>query len=252
MHDGLTPDRLTEADRRAVPERWTTGAEAESPRDCVTPPPFLFTGQHGSAALQADALECRRGDRTLFRDIAFALRAGDWLHVIGANGVGKTSLLRTLIGLAPPTRGRVHWNGFNVGDDDFRERVLYLGHASGVKDALSAVENLQVAAALDGRPVSGSAARDALAWLGLRGRVDVPLRLLSQGQRRRALLARLLVSPAQLWVLDEPFAALDAGAVASIGALLRAHLVRGGMAVLTSHQPVPLADGIELVLGRRQ
>jgi heme exporter protein A len=130
----------------------------------------------------------------------------------------------------------------------FRRAVLYLGHPPASKDELTPLENLALALALDGLPTEEADLLEALDRVGLRGREHIPVRHLSAGQRRRALLARLLLRPAALWVLDEPFGALDTAAIDLLCHLLDAHLTRGGIAVLTSHQPVPLPGGQELLL----
>jgi len=193
----------------------------------------------------ATDLACSRGERTLFAGLSFALAPGDWLQVTGANGAGKTTLMRTLVGLSQADAGQVTWNGRAVQEqaDAFRRATLYLGHHAAVKEELNPIENLQLSCALDGEPVAEPQVRTALQTLGLAGRGRLPTRHLSAGQKRRVLLARLLLRPARLWVLDEPFAALDTAAVELIGLLLAAHLQGGGMALLTSHQPVPLAGG---------
>ena len=200
--------------------------------------------------LRVEGLACERGARMLFRGLDFGLNAGEWLHVRGANGAGKTSLLRLLAGLAVPHDGVVRWNGSELAraGDDFRGAVLYLGHRSGLKEDLSALENLRLAAALDGQHLDEVSVLQALARLGLRGREELPLRALSQGQHRRALLARLLLRPAALWILDEPLSALDTSAVDLIGELVEEHLHAGGLAVLTSHQAIGLSGGRELDL----
>ncbi len=200
--------------------------------------------------LRAAEVACRRGDRVLFSGVSFVLGAGDWLHVRGANGAGKTSLLRLLAGLARPHAGRVQWNGVDLprAGDDWRGAMAFFGHRAGVKDDLSALENVRLGAALDGRALDERAAAAALWRVGLRGREDLPLRVLSQGQRRRALLARVLARGARLWILDEPFAALDTGGVEMVGALVAEHLRAGGSAVLTSHQPIALRGGQQLEL----
>lgn len=200
--------------------------------------------------LLASRLACLRGDRLLFDDVNFALEPGAWVQVSGANGAGKTTLLRTVMGLCSPERGEVRWAGEPVGDrpEAFRRASIYLGHHAALKDDLTPLENLRVAGALDGSPVGEAEARSALERLGLRGRTGLPTRVLSAGQRRRALLARLLVRPAALWVLDEPFAALDTDAVDTVVEMLGTHLAGGGMALLTSHQPVALAGGGVLAL----
>ena len=196
--------------------------------------------------LELRDLGCVRGRRRLFQGLNAVLAPGQLLRVTGANGAGKTSLLRMLCGLLPPTQGQVLWQGRSVQRE--REALLpqlvYLGHAAALKDELSALENLQAAARLAGLSPDEAAARQALADAGLRGREQVPARILSQGQRRRAALARLPLSRARLWVLDEPFNALDTAAVAWLQGLIEAQLQRRGMVVLTSHQPVGLSDGL--------
>ena len=195
--------------------------------------------------LRATALSCRRGSRALFAGLDFSLRSGQWLHVRGANGAGKTSLLRLLSGLARPYSGRVEWNGVELAraGEDYRGALAYFGHRHAVKDDLSALENLRLAAALDGRALEPRAGCAALWRVGLRGRESLPVRVLSQGQRRRVLLARVLVRGARLWILDEPFAALDSDGVDMVCSLVQDHLRGGGSAVLTSHQPIALPGG---------
>ncbi|AJP49376.1 hypothetical protein PG1C_03270 [Rugosibacter aromaticivorans] len=200
--------------------------------------------------LNVSGLACSRGERRLFADVSFSLAAGEWLHVQGENGAGKTSLLRLLVGLSPADAGEIYWRGVAVaaGESDFRRELVYLGHHAAVKDELNALENLQFSAALDGMRLDEQAALAALKRLGLRGREALPVRVLSAGQKRRVLLARLLTRPAALWVLDEVFNALDSGAVQLLGVLLGEHLARGGLAVLTSHQLLPLPGGQRLIL----
>ncbi len=200
--------------------------------------------------LSATHLTCSRGDRSLFKNLQFAVAPGGWLQVGGANGAGKTTLLRTLIGLAAPEQGEVCWGGVPIQRqaDEFRRAALYLGHSAAVKDDLTPVENLRVASELDGLALGEPEAQAALQRMGLHGRTGLPTRVLSAGQRRRVLLARLLVRPARLWVLDEPFAALDAEAVEHVVEMIRGHLAGGGLAVLTSHQAIPLDGGSVLGL----
>ncbi|MEO8058646.1 MAG: cytochrome c biogenesis heme-transporting ATPase CcmA [Burkholderiales bacterium] len=195
--------------------------------------------------LSATHLACSRGERLLFKDLSLALAPGAWLQVSGTNGAGKTTLLRTVVGLSEPEHGEVRWNGVPITEcaETYRRALLYLGHHAAVKDELTPLENLRLANELDGLPLADADALSALQRMSLHGRGKLPTRWLSAGQKRRVLLARLLVRPATLWVLDEPFAALDTNAVALIGELLRAHLASGGMALLTSHQPVPLTTG---------
>ena len=200
--------------------------------------------------LELQAVACVRGGRTLFSDVNLALQPGQLLRVSGVNGAGKTSLLRMLCGLLAPAQGRVLWQGQPIASlrDEFNRQLVYVGHAAALKDDLSALENLQTAGVLGGSVSTDSDALAALAQAGLRGRERVPARILSQGQRRRVALARLeLSSAAPLWVLDEPFNALDSAATAWLLALVSAQLARGGVVVLTSHQAVALADEVQPV-----
>ncbi|HSV35870.1 MAG TPA: cytochrome c biogenesis heme-transporting ATPase CcmA [Ramlibacter sp.] len=201
--------------------------------------------------LSGSNLACVRGERPLFSGIDFTVAPGEWLHVRGANGVGKTSLLRILAGLSQPDHGEVRWGDTPVspGLPAFRRELLYLGHQPAVKEDLSARENLELACALDGCGMAAGAAASALRRFGLGGREDLPVRFLSAGQKRRVLLARLAARRARLWILDEPFTALDTRAVEMLGALAGEHLAAGGMVVLTSHQATPLAEGKVLQLG---
>lgn len=196
-----------------------------------------------TAGLELRDLACRRGNRLLFKQVSSAVRAGELLRVQGANGAGKTSLLRMICGLASPAAGQVLWQGRQVGGlrEEYGRELAYLGHAPALKDELSALENLEAAAMFGGRRASTAEVKAALGAAGLSGREHLPARVLSQGQRRRAGLARLaLPSAAALWVLDEPFNALDTHATGWLLGLLSAQLARGGIVVLTSHQPVAL------------
>jgi len=194
--------------------------------------------------LEAVDLSCERGGRTLFSGLSFTLAPGQALLVTGPNGAGKTSLLRILCGLSPPFTGEVRWRGQGLAAaaDRLRGALFYLGHHNGIKDELTALENLHINATLAGDALSEEAARAALAGMGLVGREDLPAKTLSQGQRRRVALARLLVSHAPLWVLDEPLTALDSRAAALIESRLVAHLAEGGLVVLTTHQPIDLPE----------
>jgi len=199
--------------------------------------------------LEARNLECERGGRRLFQGMTFSVGSGETLRVAGPNGSGKTSLLRILCGLLTPSAGEVRWNGARIQSlkEEFARHVLYLGHAPAVKDELTGAENLRVACALAGLSPSAQQARDALARLGVPG--DKPVRQLSQGQRRRAALARLSVSwQAPLWLLDEPFTALDAAAAELTRSLLGEHAQRGGSVVYSTHQDAGLRDSRVLEL----
>jgi heme exporter protein A len=187
-------------------------------------------------------LACSKGERLLFRGVHCSLARGAWLHVAGANGIGKTSLLRMLCGLAPAARGEIRWDGQPIAalGDSWRRELLYIGHDSGLQGMLSARENLRVACALGGQRPDDTALAEALQRIGLGNRLDLPTRFLSQGQKRRAALARLVLSRATVWVLDEPFVAIDGQALQLLSGLIAEHLARGGLAVLTSHQPVDI------------
>lgn len=198
-----------------------------------------------SATLSVTHLSCVRGERRLFADLAFELASGEWLHVQGENGSGKTTLLRALVGLAQPAEGEIRWRGQPIGTlgEEYRREMVYLGHHGAVKEELTPLENLELAAALDGHRLDDRQAIATLHRFGLKGREELPVRFLSAGQKRRVLLARLVARNAPLWVLDEPFTALDVKAVDMLSALIGEHLAAGGMAILTSHQAMPMANG---------
>lgn len=195
--------------------------------------------------LTATGLSCVRGERRLFAGLDLAVGPGEWLHVQGENGAGKTSLLRILSSLSPPADGQIFWRGAPISElaEDYRRELLFLGHHGAVKEDLTPFENLMLAAQLDGTPLDETEALKTLARFGLRGREDLAVRFLSAGQKRRVLLARLAVRKATLWILDEPFTALDVKAVDMLSALIEEHLAAGGMAILTSHQSMPLPNG---------
>jgi heme exporter protein A len=195
--------------------------------------------------LTATGLSCVRGERRLFAGLDLAVGPGEWLHVQGENGAGKTSLLRILASLSPPAEGEIRWRGEPIGAlaEDYRREMLFLGHHGAVKEELTPFENLMLAAQLDGAALDETAALKALARFGLRGREDLAVRFLSAGQKRRVLLARLAVRRATLWILDEPFTALDIKAVDMLSGLIVEHVTGGGIAILTSHQTIPLPNG---------
>ena len=197
------------------------------------------------SSLRANALTCVRGERTLFTGFNLEVSAGEWLHVRGENGIGKTSLLRLLSGLTKPAAGEIFWNEQLISADpsEYHRNLLFLGHRDSLKEDLTALENLSIATALDGITVSEEEILLALHRFGLRGREDLPVNCLSAGQKRRVLLARLLLRQAKLWILDEPFNALDVRAVEMLSELILEHIASGGIAIMTSHQEIPMPNG---------
>ena len=196
--------------------------------------------------LQAAGLAAFRGERLVFSEVDFAVRAGGMLLLTGPNGSGKSTLLRLLAGLLRPAAGMLTWAGANVFADLSAHvgRVAYVGHQDAVKPGLTAAENLRFAARL-----SGGIVQDALDAVGLEELGDLPARMLSAGQRRRLALARFVLSRAPLWLLDEPTLGLDAASVDRFGVMLDAHRAGGGMAVAATHLPLPVGEAAELVLG---
>ncbi len=195
--------------------------------------------------LEADNMESLRGDNRLFAGLGFTLAPGELIYLQGRNGAGKTSLLRMLIGLLPPESGDIRWQGESIGKqrDEYHAALCYLGHHNAIKEELTPLENFHHAARFAGQDMDEDAALDALALVGLAGREDLPCRYLSQGQKRRVALARLVVDRRPLWVLDEPFVALDVAAVDWLAQIISAHLQRGGMAIMTTHQAVEIPAG---------
>ena len=189
----------------------------------------------------------------MFSDLAFRLEHGSLLEVRGTNGSGKSTLLRALCGLFVPASGRIAWNGTDIRSlgEEYRACIVYVGHLNAVKDELNARENVQYAARLAGLPAPETDVLRALQGFGLEACQRLPCSALSQGQRRRVALARLsLASARPLWILDEPFSALDAEAQRITQSLLDAHLDAGGMIVATTHQDIAVgarsAQRIEL------
>lgn len=186
--------------------------------------------------LEVTHLACERGERVLFSALNFTLEPGEVLQIGGANGSGKTSLLRLLSGLSRPTAGQVQWRQTPVPNEIFRKELLYLGHQAAVKEDLSPLENLRIANALAGQAVAEEILLAAVETIGLADTTHLPSKHLSQGQKRRVALARLFISDAPLWILDEPLTALDQAAVQLIQNQIAAHLARQGCVVLTTHQ----------------
>jgi heme exporter protein A len=196
--------------------------------------------------LEAQNLDCARGGRALLRGLSFALAGGELLRVAGANGSGKTTLLKILCGLLSPDAGEVRWQGMPIRQlrEEYSRNLVYLGHAPAVKDDLSAAENLSIACTLAGLEAPAQAMRDALERFGLLEE-GIPVRRLSQGQRRRAALARLVLAErVPLWLLDEPFAALDAEAARFTEALIASHVAQGGAAIYTTHQEANIGASV--------
>lgn len=200
----------------------------------------------GARVLQAEGLAAFRGERLVFRDVSFSVPHGGALVLVGANGSGKSTLLRLLAGLVRPIAGQLLWNGEDALSDlpSHAARVTYIGHLDAVKPGLTAAENLAFAAKMG----SGSVDR-ALEAMGLGDLADVPSRYLSAGQKRRLALARLGLSAAPIWLLDEPTVGLDVASLGRVGAVLSEHRARGGVIVAATHIPLPLQEVAELRLG---
>ncbi|KAF1050155.1 cytochrome c biogenesis heme-transporting ATPase CcmA [Xylophilus sp.] len=189
--------------------------------------------------LAAAGVRCRRGGRNVLPLVDFDLRAGQVLELRGANGSGKTSLLRLLAGLTPASAGELHWNGRRLRpvDAGYAAQMAYLGHLNGLSPHLSAAENLRLGLRLSGG-APAEAVPAALATWGLAALAGQPVRRLSQGQRRRLALARVTLGQRALWLLDEPYAALDRASEDLLDAQLTAHLEHGGAAVIATHRPL--------------
>lgn len=192
--------------------------------------------------LDVEGLQCERDGRVLFADLGFSLTAGAILQIEGANGAGKSTLLRALAGLLQPSAGTIRWQGQPIAEAgaDYRAALLYLGHKPGVKGELSPTANLRHLLALHGQRDQGL--DEVLAGVGLAGLEQQPVARLSAGQQRRVALARLWLKPAPLWLLDEPFTALDKRAVAGLTQRFEQHLGDGGAIIVASHQDLPLTS----------
>lgn len=200
--------------------------------------------------LEVKKLQCIRDDRILFDNLNFSLSTGQLLQIEGHNGSGKTSLLRILCGLTLPTEGNIYWNDEDVQtvQEDYWATLSYVGHHPGIKGELTPLENLAVAQSLSREPIEIDLA-EALDQVGLYGFEDVHTCTLSAGQQRRVALARLLISKTILWILDEPFTALDKAAIKMIEIWLDKHAEQGGMAILTSHHTVNCNYATSLRIG---
>ncbi len=195
-----------------------------------------------AATLSFSKLACSRGGRQLFQGVNCELESGRWLYVAGANGVGKTSLLRMVCGLSTIESGQILWNRIPIGAqrENYCRDLCYLGHLNALQESMTVSENLTFTAALAGLAPPASRKQAVLAQFGMSGRDDQLVRHLSQGQKRRVALSRLALSSARLWVLDEPFVAMDEAGVRMLADLIASHLGAGGLAVLTSHQHVKI------------
>ena len=195
--------------------------------------------------LEVKNLQCIRGDRELFSDLSFTLKNKQLMRLEGQNGSGKTTLLRSICGLFMPDQGEILWQGVTIKkqDESYRKALFYLGHNNAIKADLTAFENLHINTKLAGENPNDAELMQALDKIGLFGFEEYPTRQLSQGQKRRVALARLLVNKAKLWILDEPFVALDGAAVELLQAIIAKHVENGGMVLLTTHQEVPLTSG---------
>ena len=222
---------------RAAPQEAATTSDAHAARS-ATPPAAL-----GTPVLEAVDLAGERGGRPLFRALRFALRPGQVVWLRGRNGRGKTSLLRLMAGLATPVAGAVQCDGVPLPQaaSAWRERLLFIGHANALKEDLTVAESLRFLSQLQGRECTAAGLSEALARLGIAALAARPVRTLSQGQRRRVALARLaLPQPPSVWLLDEPFDALDDDGVRRLNDLLSEHAAAGGSTLLTSHQVLTL------------
>lgn len=195
--------------------------------------------------LQAVDIGCVRGERRLFSNINFSLEPGSLIQLSGANGSGKTSLLRIICGLLGPAEGEIRWQGTNIRalGEDYSKSINYVAHRNGVKEELNPSENLRISSGLAGISLTRAAAQSALEKIGLSGTGTLPARLLSEGQQRRLALARLLIFPAKLWVLDEVLTSLDSAAMDLVRSLIGEHLQNGGMAIIATHQELNPSAG---------
>ena len=191
--------------------------------------------------LSAHRLAFARNDEPVFGPLDFSLGRGETVLVEGDNGSGKTTLLRVLAGMLPPGDGEILFGGQPASRDSRNGRMLWLGHRTGMNDSLTARENLGFLAGLFGMR-SGMTAASAMERVGIGGWIDEPLRSLSAGQKKRVGLARLLLLPGDIWLLDEPYANLDRHGIELVNTLITEHCARGGAALVTSHGAVRFAD----------
>ncbi|MGH8182557.1 MAG: heme ABC exporter ATP-binding protein CcmA [Rhodanobacteraceae bacterium] len=196
---------------------------------------------HAAPLLSAHRLAFSRNDEPVFGPLDFSLGRGETVLVEGDNGSGKTTLLRVLAGMLPPGAGEIRFDGQLASRDARNGRVLWLGHRSGMNESLSARENLDFLAGLYGRR-DGASPASVMQRIGIEAWIDEPLRTLSAGQGKRVGLARLLLLPGDIWLLDEPYANLDRHGIDLVNALITEHCTHGGGALVTSHGAVRFAD----------
>lgn len=191
--------------------------------------------------LEIEQLACQRGDKILFTDLDWRFQSGDFVQIEGHNGIGKTSLLRIMVGLAQPLSGKVRWNNQEISQcrEEYHHHLLYLGHSAGIKPELTAWENLRFYQRVSDCQQGEDILWNVLEKVGLLGREDIVASQLSAGQQKRIALARLWLSNAPLWILDEPFNAIDKNGVKTLTAHFEQHVAQGGIVILTSHQDVP-------------
>lgn len=207
----------------------------------------MTSRQQDEPLLRVESLTGIRGTEKLFQGICFDLRPGQVVWLRGANGSGKTTLLRMLTGISVPEVGDILWNGEALAESAaFRRQLVYLGHSNGLKDDLTALEALHFLTKVHGRSADALALNEALQKMGVFHRRHLPVRMLSQGQKKRVALARLVLETQPgVWVLDEPFDSLDDSGVAVVTQLLKVHLGRGGRVILTSHIPLQI-EGVDV------
>jgi heme exporter protein A len=226
-----------------------SSAMPSEPPSHSAPAPLPSSPPNSAASLfEGRGLACRRGGRLVFQDLDFALPAGGVLLLTGPNGSGKSSLLRVMAGLTPAERGRLTWNDAALSDDRaaHRARLHFVGHLDALKPVLSAAESLEFWAVLRG--ASSDRVLPALQRFHLAEVADWPCRFLSAGQHRRLALARLVASPAPLWLLDEPTSGLDDASTADLLAAIAEHRAAGGRIAVATHMPLALADAKTLSL----